>query len=126
MGVILGRNVLIYSGGTGTTPVIAAAKNCTISIKYDMIEKASSSQGNAKEYTLGRYEWDLSVDHLVVSGSEFQGMSLAGQRLLVSVMVGSVRKKGYVLCPQAGIQAPVNGLVTGNVVFKGDGEWDIT
>ena len=117
--------MLIYSGGTGTTPVIAAAKNCTISIKYDMIEKASSSQGNAKEYTLGRYEWDLSVDHLVVSGSEFQGMSLAGQRLLVSVMVGSVRKKGYVLCPQAGIQAPVNGLVTGNVVFKGDGEWDI-
>ena len=127
MGVILGRNVFIYSGGSGTSPVIAAAKSCTINIKYDLIEKASSSQQNAKEYVYGRYEWDLTVDHLVVSANEFQGLSLAGgQRLLISVVVNNVRKKGYVLCPQAGLSAPVNGLATGSVTFKGDGPFDIT
>lgn len=127
MGVILGRNVFIYSGASGTTPVIAAAKSCTINIKYDLIEKASSTQGTAKEYTYGRYEWDLTVDHLVVSANEFQGLSLAGgQRLLISVVVNNVRKKGYVLCPQAGLSAPVSGLATGSVTFKGDGPFDIT
>ena len=127
MSVILGRNVFIYSGASGTDPVIAAAKNCTINIKYDLIEKASSSQQNAKEYIYGRYEWDLTVDHLVVSTNEFQGLSLAGgQRLLISVVVNNVRKKGYVLCPQAGLSAPVNGLATGSVTFKGDGPFDIT
>ena len=127
MSVILGRNVFIYSGASGTDPVIAVAKSCTINIKYDLIEKASSSQQNAKEYIYGRYEWDLTVDHLVVSSNEFQGLSLAGgQRLLISVVVNNVRKKGYVLCPQAGLSAPVNGLATGSVTFKGDGPFDIT
>ena len=127
MGVILGRNVFIYSGASSTTPVIAAAKSCTINIKYDMIEKASSTQGTAKEFTYGRYEWDLTVDHLVVSTNEFQGLSLAGgSRLLISVVINNVRKKGYVLCPQAGLSAPVSGLATGSVTFKGDGQFDIT
>lgn len=125
MGVILGKKVLIYSGATGTTPVIAAAKNCTINIKYDVIEKASSTQSTAKEFITGRYEWELTVDHLVVSGSEYQGITLAGQRVLISVVINNVRKKGYVIVPQAGISAPVNGLATGSVTFKGDGEFDI-
>lgn len=127
MSVILGRNVFIYRDASGTTPVIAAAKSCTINIKYDLIEKASSTQGMAKEYTYGRYEWDLTVDHLVVSANEFQGLSLAGgARLLISVVVNNVRKKGYVLVPQAGLSAPVSGLATGSVTFKGDGPFDIS
>ena len=127
MSVILGRNVFIYSGVSGTSPVIAAAKSCTINIKYELIEKASSSQQRAKEFTYGRYEWDLTVDHLVVSSNEFQGLSLAGgSRLLISVVINNVRKKGYVLCPQAGLSAPVSGLATGSVKFQGDGAFDIT
>ena len=127
MGVILGRNVFIYSGASSTTPVIAAAKSCSININYELIEKASSTQQKAKEYNYGRYDWDLTVDHLVVSSNEFQGLSLAGgQRLLISVVVNGVRKKGYVLCPKAGLSAPVGGLATGSVTFKGDGEFDIT
>ena len=119
--------MFIYSGASGTSPVIAAAKSCTININYELIEKASSSQQKAKEYVYGRYEWDLTVDHLVVSTNEFQGISLAGgTRLLISVVVNGVRKKGYVLCPKAGLSAPVSGLATGSVTFKGDGEFDIT
>ena len=119
--------MFIYSGASGTSPVIAAAKSCSISIKYDLIEKASSSQGVAKEYNYGRYEWDLTVDHLVVSENEFQGLSLAGgQRVLISVVINGVRKKGYVLCPQAGISASVGSLATGSVTFKGDGQFGIT
>jgi hypothetical protein len=119
--------VFIYSGASGTSPVIAAAKNCTININYGLIEKASSTQQKAKEYVYGRYEWDLTVDHLVVSSNEFQGISLAGgTRLLISVVINGVRKKGYVLCPKAGLSAPVGGLATGSVTFKGDGEFDIT
>lgn len=127
MSVILGKNVFIYSGASGTSPVIAAAKSCNISIKYDLIEKASSSQGVAKEYNYGRYEWELTVDHLVVSEHEFQGINLAGgTRLLISVVINGVRKKGNVLCPQAGISAPVGSLAKGSITFKGDGQFGIT
>lgn len=119
--------MFIYSGASGTSPVIAAAKSCTINIKYELIEKASSTQQRAKEFTYGRYDWDLTVDHLVVSSNEFQGLSLAGgSRLLISVVINGVRKKGYVLCPQAGLSAPVSGLATGSVKFQGDGAFDIT
>ena len=61
MSVILGRNVFIYSGASGTDPVIAAAKSCSINIKYDLIEKASSSQQNAKEYISGALEAMLDL-----------------------------------------------------------------
>ena len=46
--------------------------------------------------------------------------------MLISVVINGVRKKGYVLCPKAGLSAPVSGLATGSVTFKGDGEFDIT
>ena len=119
--------MFIYSGASGTSPVIAAAKSCTINIKYELIEKASSTQQRAKEFTYGRHDWDLTVDHLVVSSNEFKGLSLAGgSRLLISVVINGVRKKGYVLCPQAGLSAPVSGLATGSVKFQGDGAFDIT
>lgn len=125
MGVILGKSVLIYNGASGTTSLIAAAKSCTISKKIELIEKASSTQANAKEYTTGRYEWDVTINHLVVTGSEYAGILKVGQRILISTVVGTVRKKGYAICTQADISAPVHGLAQGVVKFKGDGEFDI-
>ena len=105
--------------------MIAAAKSCTISKQIDMLEKASSSQSNAKEFVTGRYEWDMTISHLVVTGSEYEGILKVGQRLLISVVVGGVRKKGYVICQSADLSAPVDGLAHGSVKFKGDGEFDI-
>ena len=118
--------MFIYNGSSSTTPIIAAAKSCTISTKRDLIEKASSTQGDAKEFITGRYEWEVSMDHLVVSDTnnkEFQGIDILKENQVVtlSIYINGKRRNGSAICTQADLSAPVGGLATGNVRFKGTG-----
>lgn len=121
MAVILGKNIFIYSGTSGSSPVIAAAKSCTISDTAELIEKASASNPRAKEYIAGRTEWEVTINHLVVTGNEYQGIIKVGSDFDISVVIGGVRKTGHVICVQAGISGAVGSLATGSVKLKGTG-----
>lgn len=121
MAVVLGKNIFIYSGSSGTSPVIAAAKSCSISSKCDLLEKASSTQNTSKEYIAGRDEWDISIDHLVTSGAPFEGLLKVRQTYTISVVIAGVRKYGTAICQQADIQGAVGSLGRGSVRFKGSG-----
>lgn len=121
MGVVLGRNIYIYSGNSGTSPIIAAARSCSISSKCDVIEKASSSQGTSKEYIPGRDEWDVSLDHLITTGAPFEGLLKVRQTYTISIVINGVRKYGTAICQQADIQGSVGSLGRGSVKFKGSG-----
>ena len=128
MGVVLGRNIFIYAGNSGTTPIIAAAKSCTISSRCDLIEKASSTQNTSKEFIAGRGEWEISLDHLVTTGTSqnpvnpFEGLLKVRGTYTISVVINGVRKIGTAICQQADIRGSVGSLGTGNVKFKGSGE----
>jgi hypothetical protein len=120
--VIKGKNIFIYNGNSSsTTAIIAAAKSCTISKKIDIIERASSTQAVAKEYVTGRYEWEVSLDHLVTNGAPFQGVLAVGQTYTVSILIGSTRMGGQAICTQADISGAVGGIGKGSVKFKGTG-----
>lgn len=121
MSVVLGKNIFIYSGSSGTTALIAAAKACTISKKIDLFEKSSSTQADAKEFTTGRYEWEISLDHLVSSGAPFDGLLKVGQEYTISVVIENSRQTGNAICQQADISGPTGGLGKGSVKFKGNG-----
>ncbi len=121
MSVVLGKNIFIYSGSSGTSPIIAAAKSCSISSKCDLLEKASSTQNTSKEYIAGRDEWDISIDHLVTSGAPFEGLLKVRQTYTISVVIAGVRKYGTAICQQADIQGAVGSLGRGSVRFKGSG-----
>jgi hypothetical protein len=121
MSVVLGKNIFIYSGDSGTTALIAAAKSCTVSKRVDLIEKASSTQADAKEFTTGRYEWEIAMDHLVTTDAPFDGLLKVGTEYTLSVMIGSTRKTGKAICQQADISGPEGSLAKGNVKFKGNG-----
>lgn len=121
MAVVLGKNIFIYSGSSGTSPIIAAAKSCSISSKCDLLEKASSTQGTSKEYIAGRDEWDISIDHLVTSGAPFEGLLKVRQTYTISVVIAGVRKFGTAICQQADIQGAVGSIGRGSVRFKGSG-----
>lgn len=121
MAVVLGKNIFIYSGSSGTSPIIAAAKSCSISSKCDLLEKASSTQNTSKEYIAGRDEWDISLDHLVTSGAPFEGLLKVRQTYTISVVIAGVRKYGTAICQQADIQGAVGSLGRGSVRFKGSG-----
>ena len=121
MAVVLGKNIFIYSGSSGTSPIIAAAKSCSISSKCDLLEKASSTQGTSKEYIAGRDEWDISIDHLVTSGAPFEGLLKVRQTYTISVVIAGVRKFGTAICQQADIQGAVGSIGRGSIRFKGSG-----
>ena len=121
MAVVLGRNIFIYSGSTGTSPIIAAAKSCSISSHCDLIEKASSTQQTAKEFVAGREEWEVSLDHLVTTGAPFEGLLKVRGEYTISIVINGVRKYGKAICQQADIRGTVGSLGTGSVKFKGSG-----
>ena len=121
MGVVLGKNIHIYAGTTGTSPLIAGARSCTISSKTDLIEKASASNQTSKEFIAGRTEWEISISHLVVSSNEYQGMLKVGTSFSISVVINGVRKTGTAICNQADIGGAVGNLATGSIHLKGTG-----
>ena len=121
MGIVHGRNIKIYSGASGSSPLIAAAKSCTISQKADVIEKSSATQQSAKEYIGGRTEWDVAISHLVTSSAPYDGILKVNQTYTLRIDIGGTVKQGTAICVQADIQGAVGALATGNVKFKGSG-----
>jgi hypothetical protein len=119
MAVEQGRNIFIYSG---TTALIAGAKSCTISKSCEVREKASATSATAREYVAGRTEWEISISHLIVTASPYDGIIKVGGTYPLSVVVGGVRKTGNGICVQAEINGTVGNLGTGQAKFKGTGE----
>ena len=117
----LGKNVQIYAGSSGTSPLIAMAKTCTISKKCGLIEKASATNATSKEFIADREEWEISLGHLVSSSAPFEGLLKVRGTYGISVVIGSTRKTGTAICTQAEITGSVGSLATGSVKFKGSG-----
>ena len=121
MSVVLGKDVKIFAGSSCTTPLIALAKNCTLTTKCDLIEKASATQGTAKEYVAGREEWEVSIGHLVTSDAPFDAVIKRRQTYTLRIVIGSTTLQGTAICQQAEISAAVGSLATGSAKFKGSG-----
>ena len=117
----LGKDVQIYAGSSGTSPLIAMAKTCTISKKCGIIEKASATNATSKEYIADREEWEISLGHLVSSSAPFEGLLKVRGTYGISVVIGSTRKTGTAICTQAEITGSVGSLATGSIKFKGTG-----
>lgn len=118
MAIVKGKDVFIYAGQSGTTPVIAAAKSCSISVKCDVHEKASASNQSSKEFLAGRSEWDVSIDHLVLDSAPFEGLLKVTGMYTISMVIGTTRKYGQAICMQADLGAAVGNLARGVVKFK--------
>ena len=121
MAPIQGRNIYIYAGTSGTTPIIAGAKSCTISHKCDLMETASATNQTSKDFVPGRTEWEISISHLVLSSNEYQGMLKVGTQFSISVVINGVRKTGTAICNQADIGGAVGNIATGSIHLKGSG-----
>lgn len=121
MAVVLGKDIRIYAGTSGTTPIIAGARSCTISSKTDLIEIASASNHTSKEFIAGRTEWEIAISHLVMAGSEFEGMLKNGTTVSISVVINNVRKTGTAICYSDDIGGTLGNIGTGSIRLKGTG-----
>ena len=117
----LGKDVQIYAGSSGTSPLIAMAKTCTISKKCGIIEKASATNATSREFIADREEWEISLGHLVSSSAPFEGLLKVRGTYGISVVIGTTRKTGTAICTQAEITGSVGSLATGSIKFKGTG-----
>ena len=118
---VLGKDIQIYAGSSGTSPLIAMAKTCTVSKKCGLIEKASATNATSKEFIADREEWEISLGHLVSSSAPFEGLLKVRGTYGISVVVGTTRKTGTAICTQAEITGSVGSLATGSIKFKGTG-----
>ena len=121
MSVTLGKNVKIFNSTTGMAPIIALAKACTVSKKLDIVEKSSSSQSAAKEFIGGRYEWDISINHLIQVSDPMDGLLKVGHIYTLRLDIGGIQQQGTAICIEADISG-ADGLATGSLKFKGTGE----
>lgn len=121
MSVVLGKNLQIFAGSSGTSPIIAMAKSCTVSRKCDMIEKASATQGTAKEYNPGREEWEIRLSHLVSSDAPLDGLLKLRQKYTLRVSVEGQTLTGTAICMDADLSGAVGTVGNGSVKFKGTG-----
>ena len=119
MSVVLGKNLRIYAGTTGTSPLIAMAKNCTVSEKCGVIEKASATNQSSKEFEPDRSEWEVTLGHLVSSGAPFEGLIKVRGKYTLSVVIGTTRKTGTAICTQAELSGAVSSLFTPKSCYDG-------
>lgn len=101
--VIHGGNVLITTAAG--SPIIAASKSCTISVKADDIEVISPLSNEWKEFITQRKEWSVSLSHLVTMGQFPQCLLVNGTQLTLKIGLRS----------PSGTAAPFNGEYAGQV-----------
>ena len=121
MAIVHGKDIKIYAGSSGSSPLIAAAKSCTISGKCDVIEISSETSSTDRDYIPGRTDWELSMNHLVTSGAPFEGLLKVRGIYTLRVVVGGSVLTGRAICQQADLQGAVGALATGSVKFQGKG-----
>lgn len=119
--VVHGKNIRIYSGTSGTTPIVAMAKSCTVIEQSEAIEKASPTNAIYKEYIAGRREWEISLSHLISISAPVEGLLKVGTTYTLRLVIGTTTKQGTALCIESRITGTTNNLGTGSIRFKGSG-----
>lgn len=119
--VVHGEDIRIYSGNSGTSPIVAKAKSCTVIERAEAIEKASPSNPIYREYIAGRREWEISLSHLVSSSSPVEGLLQVGTAYTLRLVIGTATKQGTAICTEAQITGTTSNLGTGSIKFKGSG-----
>ncbi len=117
---ILGQYIIIKKNGTA----IAGSRSCEIQNESEMLEKASPSQGTAREYVAGRTNWQVSVGWLLASTEDLQQLLNVGQTYALA-FADNTDNTNLIQCSailkKCQITATSGNLVQGSFVFQGTG-----
>jgi hypothetical protein len=120
--LVHGRNIIIYEGGVA----IAAAKSCEIRIQCDAEEISSPSDGEWRDFIVGRKSWSVRISMLVTNVREI--LIHCGSRVRLTAGVRDVdntltadRLTGYALCTEAVVTGTEGNLAQGSWNFIGCG-----
>ena len=115
-----GNDIIVKFNGTA----IAAAKSAEINTKVDIIETASSSDGEWKDHIAGRKEWSVTVGYLVTSDAKLTDLLTIGNKFTL-VICGrgnnATTLSGLATLTTCRITATRGNLVQGSFQFQGAG-----
>lgn len=123
-----GHDVLIMVGETaGTMTEVAAQRDCTINIDSEMIEKASGTDGSAREYLAGLYGWTMQVNGLYALGDHANLVDYLqnGVLLHVGCYIGNEPMTGRAYVETMDVAGAVKGKATYNITLRGSGEFNL-
>lgn len=123
-----GHDVLIMVGETaGTMTEVAAQRDCTINIDSEMIEKASGTDGAAREYLAGLYGWTMQVNGLYALGehADLVDYMQNGVLLHVGCYIGNEPMTGRAYVETMDVAGAVKGKATYNITLRGSGDFNL-
>lgn len=117
-----GINIYIALGQS--TDPIAGARSDEIQCGCDVIEVASVSYSQWREYVAVRKDWSVNVDWLLGTGRSLTDLLSVGQSYTLNIVSrsgssGSAVLSGRAIMTQCRIRATTGNLVQGSFQFKG-------
>ena len=127
-----GKDILIYLTYNNTTVGITACKSSELTGQSDLIEKASSTQQQWREYIAGRKEWGFTASYLVMRaapsvtnqiGGTLADLLKIGTRFGVTIrdVANTYSLSGSAFLQQVKQTYSVGNLIAGSFQFKGTG-----
>ena len=123
---VKGKYIIMSSQGT-TYPLIAGVKADRLRVAGETIEIASATSSQWKEFLMGRKEWSIETDYLILNYNNIKEYPLMVGQTFNIIIQDSPQWgedsycKGTVICTEAVQDYQIGTLVKGSFVFKGTG-----
>lgn len=118
---INGNNIIITKGGTA----IAATKSHEIQSGCELIEISGPTQGSWREYIVGRKEWSINVNYLLLENSRNNVRDVLQVGNSVTLVIkdrdNNYSVTGTAICTTCKQTYTRGNLAVGSFTFKGTG-----
>ena len=121
--MVNGNNLLIYATYGSSVQAVAATRSLSVQVGTEMIEIASPTSGEWREYLAGRKNWAINVGWLVSQYADIDKVLLAAQTVTIRI-VGrgeTYGLTGTAIVQTARVDSNVGTLANGSFAFQGSG-----
>jgi hypothetical protein len=119
-----GKDIIVILSQNNTAMASTCIKSQDIKADADMLEKASSTQQDWREFDTGRKVWTMSVSYLVLTSSKILDLLKVGEKFTVTMRESGSQTGGVTgtaLLKSVGQVYTVGSLAQGSFVFQGSG-----
>ena len=118
-----GRDIIVILSQNGVAVASTAIRSDEIQTQCDVIERASATNQNWKEFVEGRAEWSLTVNYLMLSAARLSDVLKVRQRFDVTLRdhTNTTQLSGTAIMTSAKQTHTVGNLCQGSFSLKGTG-----
>ena len=121
-----GNDILVYMNGVA----IASARSAEVRVDGELLEVASPTQGDWREFLAGRKEWDVQVGYLVVANADLAKLVTVNQKVTLTINgrnAGDTPGLTGTAFIRTAKQTYTRGsLIQGSFAFQGSGPLEVT